>query len=122
MSYRRQSFFFILSLPLLLSKNPHHARESVGRQKSFSIIGGADDPAPANLSPCEDIGSVLEGGVKVCQRQLVNEVLVPEFAHNLGRKGATPIQRGFNSIMAPIGARAASMTCAATAAAAALAR
>jgi hypothetical protein len=52
MSYRRQSFFFILSLPLLLSKNPHHARESVGRQKSFSIIGGADDPAPANLSPC----------------------------------------------------------------------
>jgi hypothetical protein len=42
---------------------------------------------------------VLEGGVKVCQRQLVNEVLVPlvkEFAHNLGRKGATPIQRGFN--------------------------
>jgi hypothetical protein len=36
-----------------------------------------------------------------------------------GCKGATPIQRGFNSIMAPIGARAASMTCASTAAAAA---
>ncbi len=42
----------------------------------------------------EDIGSVLKGGVKVCQRQLVNEVLGPlvtEFARNLGREGATPI-------------------------------
>src|SRR6476646_7623460 len=52
MSYRRQSFFSILSLPLLLSKSPHHARGSVSRQKSFSIIGGADDPGPANPSPC----------------------------------------------------------------------
>jgi hypothetical protein len=47
----------------------------------------------------EDIGGALKGGVKVCQRQLVNEVLgllVMEFALNLGRKGATPIQRGFH--------------------------
>src|SRR5262249_51332475 len=42
MSHRRQSFCFTLSLPLLLSKSPHHARESVERRKSPSIIGGAD--------------------------------------------------------------------------------
>src|SRR5712691_6656127 len=48
----------------------------------------------------EDIGSVLKGGAKVCQRQLVSEVLGPlvrEFARNLGREGATPIQRGFDA-------------------------
>jgi hypothetical protein len=48
----------------------------------------------------EDIGSVLKGGAKVCQRQLVNEVLGPlvtEFVRNLGREGATPIQGGFNA-------------------------
>src|SRR5260370_26681061 len=53
---------------------------------------------PAFLS--EDIGSLLKGGAKVCQRQLVNEVLAPlvtEFALNLGREGATPLQRGFNA-------------------------
>jgi hypothetical protein len=33
MSHRRQSFCFILSLPLLLSQSPHHGRESVGRRK-----------------------------------------------------------------------------------------
>jgi hypothetical protein len=46
----------------------------------------------------EDIGSMLKGGVKVCQRQLVNEVLRPlvtEFALNLSREGPTPIQRSF---------------------------
>src|SRR5262245_25588909 len=48
MSHRRKSFCFILSLPLLLSKGPCHARKSVGRRKSF--IGGADGPAPANPS------------------------------------------------------------------------
>src|SRR5262249_2256619 len=41
-----------LGLPLLLSKSPHHARESAGRRKSPPIIGGADDPAPASPSPC----------------------------------------------------------------------
>jgi hypothetical protein len=48
----------------------------------------------------EDIGSVLKGGAKVCQRQLVNEVLGPlvtEFARDSGRDVATPIQRGFNA-------------------------
>jgi len=52
----------------------------------------------------EDIGRVLKGGVKLCQLQLVNEMLGPlvtEFAHNLGREAATPIQRGFNA--SPLG-------------------
>jgi hypothetical protein len=43
---------------------------------------------------------VLKGGVKLCQRQLVNEMLGPlvtEFARNLGREAATLIQRGFNA-------------------------
>jgi hypothetical protein len=46
----------------------------------------------------EDIGSVLNEGAKVCQRQLVNEMLGPlltEFARNLSGESATPIQRGF---------------------------
>ena len=41
---------------------------------------------------------MLKGDVKVCQRQLVNELLgslVKEFALNLAREGATSIQRGF---------------------------
>src|SRR5229473_5184991 len=59
MSHRRQSFFFILSVPLLLSKNPCHARESksrcharesVGRRRSPSITGATDRPAPASSS------------------------------------------------------------------------
>jgi hypothetical protein len=76
MSHRRESFYFILSVPLLLSKAPCHAHESAGRRRSSpSIIGGVDDPAPANPSggsSCvldrlsaflsEDIGSVLKGG------------------------------------------------------------
>jgi len=47
----------------------------------------------------DDIGSSLKGGVEVCERQHVNEVLGPlvtEFARDLGREAATPIQRGFN--------------------------
>jgi hypothetical protein len=46
----------------------------------------------------EDIGSALKGGVKVCQRQLVNEALVfvTELALNLGREGATSVHRGFH--------------------------
>jgi hypothetical protein len=41
-----------------------------------------------------DLAERYSNGVKVCQRQLVNEVLGPlvtEFARNLGREGATPI-------------------------------
>jgi hypothetical protein len=53
------------------------------------------------LSPflSEDIGSALKGGVKVCQRNLVNEVppLVTEYALNLARNDATPLQRGLQS-------------------------
>jgi hypothetical protein len=76
-------------------------------------IGGADGPAPASPLPrdhvcsrptfgflSEDIGSALKGGAKVCQHQLVNEVLrllVTEFVINFGRKDATPIQRAFQS-------------------------
>ena len=42
---------------------------------------------------------MLKGGVKVCQRQLVNELLgflVTEFVRNFGREDATPYQRGSN--------------------------
>src|SRR6516165_7036581 len=52
------------------------------------------------LHRAEDIGSALKGGVNVCQRQLVKEVLGPlvtEFVCNFGREGATPIQRGCNA-------------------------
>src|SRR5262249_10911009 len=52
------------------------------------------------LHRAEDIGSALKGGVNVCQRQLVKEVLGPlvtEFVPNFGREGATPIQRGSNA-------------------------
>ena len=44
----------------------------------------------------KDRGSVLEGGVKVCKRPLVNEVLgllLTEFFPDPTHKGATPIQR-----------------------------
>ena len=52
------------------------------RRKAYSFISATNRPL-AFLS--DDIGSLLKGGAKVCQRQLVNEVLVPlaiEFAHN----------------------------------------
>ena len=54
-----------------------------------------------HLSPFlfEDVGSPLNGDAKVRQRQLVSEVLGPfvtQFALNLAREGATPIQRGFD--------------------------
>src|SRR6516165_8143541 len=52
------------------------------------------------LHRAEDIGSALKGGVNVCQRQLINEVLGPlvtQFVGNFGREGATPIQRGPNA-------------------------
>ena len=55
---------------------------------------------PRALHRTEDIGSVLKGGVNVCQQQLVNEVLGPlvtEFVRDFGREGATPIQLGPNA-------------------------
>jgi hypothetical protein len=57
-------------------------------------------PRPRTLHHAEDIGSALKGGVNVCQRQLVNEVLgflVTEFVPNFRREDATPIQRGSNA-------------------------
>src|SRR5262249_48610485 len=52
------------------------------------------------LHRAEHIGSAFKGGVNVCQRRLVNEVLGPlvtEFVPNFRREGATPIQRGSNA-------------------------
>src|SRR5215467_244513 len=62
------------------------------RRQSFSCILSL----PLLLS--EDSGSALKGGVKVCERQLVNEALVfvTELALNLGCEGATPVHRSFH--------------------------
>jgi len=105
MSHRRQSFCFILSVPLLLSKSRRHARESVGDEDRLKL--SLTLPRPQTLLPgsrciidwlsaflSEDIGSLLKRDAEVCQRQLVNEVLGPlvtEFARNLGREATTPI-------------------------------
>src|SRR5215472_8004399 len=98
MSHRRQSFSCILSLPLMLSKGPCHARETDENRPQLSTALTA--PRLRALHRAEDIGSALKGGVNVCQRQLVNEVLGPlvtEFVRNFRREGATPIQRGSNA-------------------------
>jgi hypothetical protein len=100
MSHRRQSFYFILSLLLLLSKGPCHARESAGRRKSSQLSVPLTTPRLRAFYRAKDIGSALKGGVNVCQRQLVNEVLGrlgTEFIRDLGREGATPNQRGSNA-------------------------
>jgi hypothetical protein len=63
MSHRRLSFSCILSLPLLLSKSAHQARESEGRRRSPpSITNGA---APANPSPREQVYSRPAVGLSV---------------------------------------------------------
>jgi hypothetical protein len=57
-------------------------------------------PRLRTLHRAEDIGSALQGGVNVCHRHLVNEVLGPfvtEFVRNFGCEGATPIQLGSNA-------------------------
>src|ERR1700758_3441094 len=99
MSHRRQSFSYILSLPLLLSKSPHHARESMGDEARRQLP--VPLTAPRLQALCcflfEDPGSALKGGVKVCKRPLVNEVLglhLTEFFPDPTHKGATPIQHG----------------------------
>src|SRR5262249_23042564 len=69
------------------------------RQKSPQLSPALTAPRLRALHRAEDIGSVLKGGVKVCQRQLVNELLgllVTEFVRNFGREDATPYQRGSN--------------------------
>ena len=99
---RQQSFSCISSSPLRLSRRP----------QSPSIIGAADDPAPANPSPREQVcsqpavgfvrghrqraqGSRESPPATTCQRML--GPLVTEFVRNFGREGATPIQRAFNA-------------------------
>src|SRR5262249_54344800 len=98
MSHRRQSFSCILSLPLLLSKGPCYARETDENRPQLSPALTA--PRLRALQRAEDIGSALKGGVNVCQRQLVNEVLGPlvtQFVRNFGREDATTYQRGPNA-------------------------
>src|SRR5262244_3966485 len=71
-----------------------------GRQKSPHLSAALTAPRLRALHCAEHIGSAFKGGVNVCQRQLVNEVLGPlvtEFVPNFGREGATPIQRGSNA-------------------------
>ena len=99
---RQQSFSCISSSPLRLSRRP----------QSPLIIGAADDPAPANPSPREQVcsqpavgfvrghrqraqGSRESPPATTCQRML--GPLVTEFVRNFGREGATPIQRAFNA-------------------------
>src|SRR5215813_5194092 len=87
MSHRRQSFSCILSLPLMLSKGPCHARETDDNRPQLSPALTA--PRLRALHRAEDIASALKGGVNVCQRQLVNEVLgalVTQFVPNFGRE------------------------------------
>jgi hypothetical protein len=50
--------------------------------------------------PSKDIDSVRKRSAKICQQHLINEILrffALEFALNLIRENATPIQRGFHS-------------------------
>ena len=84
---------FYLEFALLLSKGPHHARESVGRQKSPQLSAALTAPRLRTLHRAEDIGNVFKGDVNVCQQQLVNELLRPlvtEFVRNFSREDATP--------------------------------
>jgi hypothetical protein len=93
MSHRRQSLCFILSVPLLL-------------WTSLSTTALMAPLLQALRCRCrrvvsdslfKDRGSVLEGGVNVCKRLLVNEVLgllLTEFFPDPTHKGATPIQCG----------------------------
>jgi hypothetical protein len=101
MSHRRQSFFFILSVPLLLSKHPCHARES----EPPIIIDGA---ASANPSPWEQVYSRPTVGLSVrghrqraqgrrkrlpattCQRS--GRASFYGARSQLGREAATPIR------------------------------
>src|SRR5499433_3795363 len=104
MSHRRQSFFFTLSAPLLLSKGPCHARKAPEISSCRSAVALKPPLLQALRYRCrrvnslfKDRGSVLEGDENVCKRPLVNEVLgllLTEFCPDPTHKGATPIQRG----------------------------
>jgi hypothetical protein len=72
----------------------------IKRLQSPRLSAALTAPRLRALHRAKDIGSALKGAVNAFQRQLVNEVLGPlvtEFALNLGREGATPIQPGFNA-------------------------
>jgi hypothetical protein len=76
-------------------------RSARGIRGGIPTLSHTTRSTPARLHRAEDIGSALKGGVNVCQRQLVDEVLgllVTEFVPNFGREGATPIQRGSNAV------------------------
>jgi hypothetical protein len=68
MAHRRHSFCCILSVPLLLSKGPCHARESVGDEDRSQLAAALTAPRLRALHRAKDIGSVLKGGVNICQR------------------------------------------------------
>src|SRR6266403_4535798 len=110
MSHRRQSFYYILSLQLLLSK----------RRRSpplFTNGAALRTPSPREQVGCqpkvrffsfflflEDINSVLKRSAKVGQQRFVKQMLGPfltEFALNLTREGTTPIQGGFHGALLP---------------------
>src|SRR4051794_9108175 len=108
MSHRRQSFYYILSLQLLLSK----------RRRSpplFTNGAALRTPSPREQVGCQpklflfscflkDIDSVLKRSAKVGQQRFVKQMLGPfltEFALNLTREGATPIQGGFHGALLP---------------------
>jgi hypothetical protein len=100
-SHRGQSFCFllsfILSVRLLLSKGPCHARESVRTRDCLQLSTPLTAPRLRAPHRAKDVGSALKGGVNACQRLLVNEVfgpLVTEFVRNFGRERTTPIQLG----------------------------
>src|SRR5262249_33082046 len=87
---------------------PSFASQAIFLPPRFS----ATAPRLRALHRAEDIGSALKGGVNVCQRQLVNEVLgslVTEFVRNFGREGATPIQLGSHASLLG-GVRAVKLT------------
>jgi hypothetical protein len=48
---------------------------SLGMSQAFATSPPPSRSAGSIASPSEDIGSALKGGVNVCQRTLVNEVL-----------------------------------------------
>jgi hypothetical protein len=118
MSHRWQSFYCILSLPLLLSKspstNPHRARESATRRRSPSINGGAERPASATPLlgeqrcsrptvgfPVRGYRQRAEGRRKTLPTNPGQRTPAPcygvEYALNFVREDATPLQCGFHS-------------------------
>src|SRR5262245_26680477 len=91
MSHRRQSFCFTLSLPLLLSKSPHHARKSVVHARDLS--------SPHNLSQVYKGITLARGSIDWsnprCDTGLTARGSVPscEAARDTNRREALPVIR-----------------------------